>query len=194
MAKDNIKEVEVKSEVADTLPSLISPEEKEKIDLENRLLRLKLAREEADLQDIQERLQERELKRVQIKEKARNNGQTLNLNMLDKARKQNQCNHRKGGNGMEGYTNGQGASLQYAVVKHRFLNGDTWIRCQRCAKTWKPPAKSQHTSQESYDLAWQAYRNALEYPTQNITSSSYEFRFSDGGENFREIMKDVNLH
>jgi hypothetical protein len=34
-----------------------------------------------------------------------------------------------------------GDSEKRSVIRHRMINGDTWIRCTRCGKTWAPPVE-----------------------------------------------------
>lgn len=154
---------------------------------------LTLQSKKAELQDLQERLAERELKRENNRQKAVTNGQTLQ--QIDKNEKANQkrCNHKKGGNGAAGVIGGKGDSPDYAVIKHTFAHGDTWIRCQRCGKTWKPPVKKDYLSDEGYETALRIYEIALEFQTKNVTSSGVAFRFSDNGEFYREQTKHVSL-
>lgn len=169
-----------------------------KFDLENQQLTLRTKRAEA--QDIEERLAERELKRETNRQKALTNGQTLKQIESNEKAHQKKCNHRKGGNGAAGVVGGKGDSTDYAVIKHTFAHGDTWVRCQRCGKTWKPPVKSQYTNSETskfddygFESAMRIYENALEFQTKNITSAGVPFRFSDDGEHYREQTKSVSL-
>lgn len=169
-----------------------------KFELENQQLTLRTKRAEA--QDIEERLAERELKRETNRQKALTNGQTLKqIADGDKAH-QKKCNHRKGGNGAAGVVQGKGDSSDYAVIKHTFAHGDTWVRCQRCGKTWKPPVKSDYTHPVSgafdeygFDTALRTYETALDFQTKNVTSAGVPFRFSDDGEFYREQTKSASL-
>ena len=88
---------------------------------------------------------------------------------------------------------GQGTSVYFALMKHRMLNGDLWIRCLRCGKTWKPPVRSSYPSDVKYQEAVVEYEAAKMLPTNNSPSSSYTFAFSDGGQHFREVTKDSTL-
>lgn len=167
-----------------------------KFELENQQLTLRTKRAEA--QDIEERLAERELKRETNRQKALTNGQTLKQIESGEKAHQKKCNHRKGGNGAAGVVGGKGDSPDYAVIKHTFAHGDTWIRCQRCGKTWKPPVKSQYTSANGFDDfgfegAARVYETALEFQTKNVTSAGVPFRFSDDGEYYREQTKSASL-
>jgi hypothetical protein len=161
------------------------------LELEEKRLAVKFAK--ANLEDMQERLDERQIKRENVRQTSVTNGTTLKqTNAIDVAN-QKRCNHRKGGNEASGYIGGQGDSPQYAVIKHTFANGDQWVRCQRCGKTWKPPVESEHLTKESYTAALAIYKEAISFPTQNKNSSSVVFQFSDGGEFYREVTKDASL-
>lgn len=50
-------------------------------------------------------------------------GQMLSLAQASE-NSQNKCNHRSIGGG-------------YTTVSHTFVSGEKWLRCVRCAKTWK---------------------------------------------------------
>lgn len=154
---------------------------------------LTLQSKKAELQDLQERLAERELKRENNRQKAVTNGQTLQQIAKNEVSNQKRCNHKKGGNGAAGVIGGKGDSTDFAVIKHTFAHGDTWVRCQRCGKTWKPPVKKDYTTDETYETALRVYEIALEFQTKNVTSSGVAFRFSDNGEYYREQTKHVSL-
>ena len=103
-------------------------------------------------------------------------GEVLNQIAKQATVRENRCNHRKGGNGINSVINGTGTDLQYAVVKHTFSNGDTWVNCIRCGKKWKPGQTG--------------YEEALKFRTHNSTSSGILFRFSDHGEHYRQAIKN----
>lgn len=161
--------------------------------LELEAKRLEVAEKKANLQDLQERLDERQLKRENKQSLALTNGATLKQTEANNAAAQKRCNHRKGGNGAQGILLGQGDDTNYAVLKHTFANGDTWVRCLRCGKTWKPPIRANFKTEEDYLSAHVSYKTALEYQTRNIPSGSIQYRFSDNGEHFREAMANTTL-
>jgi hypothetical protein len=161
------------------------------LELEEKRLAVKFAK--ANLEDMQERLDERQIKRENVRQKSITNGAILKQNNATDASSQTRCNHRKGGNELTGYIGGQGDSSQYAVIKHTFANGDQWIRCTRCSKTWKPPVESQFITKESYYEALAEYKTAVNFPTQNKPSTAVVFQFSDGGKFYRETTKDSTL-
>lgn len=162
--------------------------ELKQLELEEKRLAVEAAR--ANLIDTRERLDERELKREAVRERSRMNGATIKqLNVIESARQTN-CNHHKGGNGLQDYTSGQGDDTQYAVRKHKFANGDIQVACMRCHKRWNKPAKADYKTEESYTAAMDEYRKAVNFTTKNVMSSSYEFRFSDDGEFYRNSVKN----
>lgn len=172
--------------------------ESKKLELEARKFELEtqqltLRTKKAELQDIEERLAERELKRENNRQKALTNGQTISQIEKNEKTHQKRCNHKKGGNGAAGVIGGKGDSPDYCVIKHTLAHGDTWIRCQRCGKTWKPPIKKDYKNGIDFEAALQVYETALEFQTKNVTSSGVAFRFSDNGDYYREQTRDVTL-
>lgn len=161
------------------------------LELESR--RLAVQEQKLNLEDIQQRLDERQLKRETIRSTSITNGATLKQISANDVANQKRCNHKKGGNGVNGIIGGQGDSPDYAVIKHTFCNGDMWVRCQRCGKTWKPPLESQYPTKEAYLTAYVQYETAKEFQTKNTPSASTQFRFSDNGAYYREVTKDSNL-
>ena len=195
---------EVKSEVAavEAVAPTTTAKNATKVALEAaelELAQLSILEKKASVEDLNERLDERRMRRAIVRSMASTNGQTLKSNAIAEEQKQRRCNHRKGGNGAAGVMAGQGDSLWFALMKHRMLNGDVWIRCMRCGKTWKPPVKSMFVdnagvfNEAKYQAAIVEYETAKEMPTNNSPSSSYAFAFSDGGQFFREQTASTNL-
>lgn len=154
---------------------------------------LELKERTANLQDVEERLAERELKRENKRQRSLTNGQTLKQLAQNDNAAQKRCNHRKGGNGAQGVVAGQGDDSQYAVLKHTFANGDMWVRCLRCGKTWKPPVKEDFDSEAQFLKAVVEYETAVNFQTRNVPSGSVTFRFSDNGAYYREVTKSTTL-
>lgn len=176
-------------------------------DMELEFKRLEIEAKKLELLDIRERVDERKMKHDNKEQRTRANGQVLDNNLAQRRAAQAYCNHKKGGNGLEGYMSGQGDDPQYAVFKHQFLNGDIWVRCLRCGKWWKPPVKeSFYFNEQGKEVAPQdgtfnkalfeqiesEYKQALTFQTRNSMSGSYQFRFSDGGQYFRVTTKDTD--
>lgn len=174
-------------------------EEMRKLEIESK--RLEVLEKQANIEDIGERLAERQLKREAIRQKAYTNGATLKDTANRQIMIEKRCNHRKGGDGAAGIQLGQGVSPHYAVIKHGMMNGDLWIRCQRCGKTWKPPIKADYLEGgqfavegiDGYVKALTEYETAKNFPTNNSPSSSQQFKWSDNGAYAREVLRHTNL-
>lgn len=204
---DKAIEKEVKKQSLEEMEAEIKAKELE-------LRNLEILEKKANLQDLAERLAERQMKRENKGQRSKNNGSTLQQSAARDIAIQSHCNHRKGGDGLDGFANGQGTDSQYAIIKHTFGHGDTWIRCLRCGKTWKPPVKSQFYfndrginvavqdgvfNKEKYEEAIREYKEALNFQTRNVPSGSYQFRFTSTNPNIdplevvREQLASTNL-
>jgi hypothetical protein len=161
--------------------------------LQNEILKLEVKEKLANLQDLEERLAERELKRETRRQVSKTNGATIAALNREATMKEARCNHKKGGNGLAGLKGGKGTDSQYAILQHTFANGDMWIRCLRCGKTWKPPVRRAYKTEDEYNIAAAKYELAKEFQTNNSPSSSYLFRYSDNGEFYREVTESTNL-
>src|ERR1700675_3597412 len=135
--------------------------------------------------------------------------------------KQSACTHKKGGvvsqRNLQVLSTG-GNRPQFAVIKHQMINGDFWVRCLRCGKTWLPPVKDNFYlnakgkvvapvdgvfSQEKFDAAAAAYRVAVNFETNNSPSGSVICKFSkwdekseqwvDATSDYRQAVKSSNL-
>jgi TolA-binding protein len=192
--------------MAENLMKIVEPSDAEMKRAELELKQLEIKAKKAELQDLEERLQERELKRDNKRQRSTTNGATLEQIKRGFEATQSRCNHKKGGNGADGIIGGQGDDSQFCVLKHVMPWGDTWIRCLRCGKTWKPPIKEQFMFDEKgkvipngkyneaqYNKAVADYQTALQFQTRNVTSGSIQYRYSDGGDDARLKMADVNL-
>lgn len=162
-----------------------------KLELEAKQLEVK--ERKANVQDLEERLAERELKRVDKGQRSKINGASLKSIAQDTEAAQKRCNHHKGGNGAHGVVAGQGDDSQYSVLKHVFSNGDQWVRCLRCGKTWKPPIEDRFKTKEEYLAVYAEYQQAINFNTRNTTSGSVAFKFSDGGAFYREQLEHTTL-
>jgi hypothetical protein len=173
--------------------SQIAALEIEAKELEITAKKLEILEKQANLQDLQERLAERELKRETKRQRCVTNGATLKSLAANEAAAQKRCNHKKGGNGANGVVGGKGDSPDYAVLQHTFANGDMWVRCLRCGKTWKPPLRDIYDTDEAYLADVASYQAAINFQTKNTPSSSCQFRFSDNGAYYREVTRDATL-
>ena len=130
------------------------------------------------------------------------------------------CTHKKGGTASQRdmrviSTGGNGN--QYSVIKHQMINGDIWVRCLRCAKTWAPPVeknfyfrdgknvsvKDGKFDKEKFEAARVEYLRACNFETNNSMSGSVQCRFStfdvasgkmvDAADIYRERIASTNL-
>ena len=194
----DINEIVAKAPKSEQKALSSNKEELESLELEAKKMqlesqRLQLLEQKANLQDLQERLDERELKRETKRQRSLINGATLKSLASNDLQVQARCTHRKGGEGAAGVIGGQGQASQYAVLKHTFANGDMWVRCLRCGKTWKPPIHRDYDKEEDYIKALTEYHTAVNFQTLNIPSKACLFKFSDNGEYYREVTRSSNL-
>jgi hypothetical protein len=165
--------------------------ETKKLELEAK--KLEILEKQANLQDIQERLAQRELDRENKRQRSLTNGETLKQLSANDRAMQKRCNHKKGGNGANGVVAGQGDDSQFAVLKHTFGNGDMWVRCLRCGKTWKPPVRTDFSDEALFLKSVVEYETAINFQTRNVPSGSVQFRFSDNGDYYRKVTSGTTL-
>lgn len=97
--------------------------------------------------DVKQRVEKRQMQQQQQQEARQQQGRVFAQDAAVEAARQEVCTHRKGGivtpRDMAVLTTG-GDSQQYAVIKHRMIDGNLFIRCMRCSKTWVPPHKENY--------------------------------------------------
>lgn len=141
-------------------------------------------------------------------QQACNNGDLLCELDRNKICRQTECNHRKGGMlrtrpilyGEDATTAiaervvfpTQGTDHQFAVIKHQMMNFDIWVHCLRCGKWWKPPIRANYATETQFILACVEYQKAVEFPTNNVMSSSVLVRFKkpNGSEKYRKLVSN----
>lgn len=161
------------------------------LEVEEKLLNIERAK--ADLEDYKDRKDDRKVKQENKLSNYKTRGSALDANDNKTKQDQRRCNHRKGGQGLQGVVGGRGDSTYYAVIKHTFCHNDTWVCCLRCGKTWKPPLERSFKTKDEYYLAIAEYKMALDFPTLNAPSSSSQFQFSDNGARMREVLEPSKL-
>lgn len=182
-------------------------------------LQLEKQERELNLRDLKQRLAERETRELQLKNDREAQGRTFSQQRANDAFRQSRCSHRKGGRvsprDLRALSEG-GDKDQYAVIKHQMINGDIWVRCLRCGKTWNPPVEDNFYfkggknvpkihgtfDKEQYLAAVAEYNRAVQFPTNNSMSSSVQCRFYtineqgqevDAARDYRRNIKDTNL-
>lgn len=67
------------------------------------------------------------------------------LPMIEELKKfQTNCTHRKWWS--------ENGKLPYTTISHQLLDGKVWVRCLRCAKTWKDAKTYPVTEEEMIEL------------------------------------------
>lgn len=209
-------------------------------ELQSRLMELEIKKQEQELKkqeleakslEIEERkyhikdlkasIADRDLSEKQAKEDREAAGRTFTQQDATDLYKWSRCTHKKGGmaspRDMRVLSEG-GNAAQYAVMKHLMINGDLWIRCLRCGKTWNPPveknfffdAKGRNVApadgnfdKGKFDKAVEEYKRAIMFETNNSPSSSVQCRFErydletnkivDARDTYRENIASTNL-
>jgi hypothetical protein len=190
--------------------SALSAEDKEikRMEIEAKKLELEIKRRQLEaldleqqertyhIQDLKHRLAERETTEKQLQEDRSMQGRTFAQQRATDNYRYSICTHRKGGvvtpRDMRVLHTG-GNKEQFAVIKHQMINGDIWVRCLRCGKTWNPPveknfffnAKGENVAPQDgqfdrakFELAQSKYLEATMLNTNNSMSTSVQVRFS----------------
>lgn len=194
-----VKEPKLKSkkELFDADPETLTNDE-----LIRRSTFIELESKEAQLDLMQHQNAQFKMKQSEVKDRYTSRGRELKKTQRDQEIQQNNCTHRKGGRGAEGFLKG-GTDAQYAVIRHLLPWNEWFQRCQRCGKTWKPPHRVDYPEtpqgHKDYETALNEYKTALNWPSDNIPSTSITFQFhSDDGnkeaeKHVHESTKNINL-
>lgn len=175
----------------------------------------------ANIDESKKRQGDREIKRKQaendLKQKARVFGQQRATDAL----RQQVCSHRKGGMAHSRdlrVLHEGGDSEKRSIIRHRMINGDMWIRCTRCRKTWMPPVEKNFYfdangvqvapvdgafDKTAFINADREYREACKFTTTGSPSSSVICSFHkwdgvtrswvDANKEYKESMASTNL-
>jgi hypothetical protein len=185
-------------------------------ELESKLLELQLKKQALEAQaleieerkyhikDLKAKVADRDILEKQLKEDRAAQGLAMAQQDATDQYRFMHCTHRKGG--MASHRDvrvlSQGGNApQYAVIKHQMINGDIWVRCLRCGRTWAPPveknfyfdAKGRSVAMQDgefdkarFNAAVEEYKRATMFETNNSMSSSVQCRFFKADENGRE--------
>jgi hypothetical protein len=176
---------------------------------------------ELNVQDLRRRLEDRKVREDQFRSDRESQGRSIAQQENTDKTRQALCTHKKGGTASARDirvidTGGNGN--QYAVIKHQMINGDIWVRCLRCGKTWMPPVKANFYFNENgrvvpptvgkfdeaaFKAAAEEHRRATMFETNNTMSGSVQCRFTrlnketgnweDAAHVVRENMQHTNL-
>ena len=186
----------------------LSHDEKMKaLELQERALSLELKKAELEakllekqereyhIKDLKARLADRDIKEQQVQEDRAQQGRTFAQQDATDTYRYSICTHKKGGivtpRDMRVLTTG-GNNIQYAIMKHQMINGDIWIRCLRCGRTWAPLVERNFFFNEKgvavapgdgkfdavkFEQAKAEYKHATMFETNNSMSGSVQCRF-----------------
>jgi hypothetical protein len=173
------------------------------------------------IKDLKANLAARDIVELQLKEDREQQGRTFAQQDATDLYRFSICTHKKGGlvspRDQRVLSTG-GNAAQFAVMKHQMINGDIWVRCLRCGKTWNPPIEKNFFFNEKgrqvapadgtfdrtkYEKAIEEYKRATMFETNNSMSSSVQCRFStydvesgkmvDAADKYREAIASTNL-
>jgi hypothetical protein len=176
-------------------------------ELEAKLMELRLKKQELEaktleieerkyhIKDLKSKIADRDIRELQIKEDRAQQGQSIRQQDAADLYRFTHCTHRKGGmasaRDVHVLSTG-GDNHQYAVIKHQMINGDIWVRCLRCGRTWAPPVEKNFFFDEKgrsvapvdgqfnksrFERAVDDYKTATMFPTNNSMSTSVQCRF-----------------
>jgi hypothetical protein len=173
-------------------------------ELTRRKLLTDILSQEAEREDVIERLADRRNKRNTKSQEYESRGRELVKTGRDQAAVQNACQHKKGGRGNIPGGFLRGNDVNYSVIKHTLPTNQMYIRCARCGKTWKPVSQFDYDMKSAegkaaYEAAKVEYQRAIDFNTDNIESSSITFQHTSDDNNVtaqkfvHDVMKDVTL-
>lgn len=176
------------------------------------------------IKDLKARLADRNVIEMQAKEDREHQGRMFAQQDSMDQFNWGRCTHKKGGNvSPRDWTvlKTGGNAVQYAIMKHQMINGDIWVRCLRCGKTWNPPVEKNFFfnaegknvapvdgifNKARFEKAAADYKEATMFPTNNSMSTSVQCRFGrtildsegkkreiDAADTYRENIYSTNL-
>lgn len=195
VAEESKPETKKKKTADELLNSSVDDLTNEELDRRAAIVRAR--KEEMDLQDIKERLDERQNKRDTKTQNYLAKGRELEKTKRQQALSESHCRHQKGGMGDHpgGLLNGDDS--KFALIKHILPTNELYVRCQRCGKTWKPVIREDFVAgsagDEQFAEAKTAYKWAISANTDNKTSSSITFQYTSEDNNItaRKFVHDV---
>ena len=182
---------------------------------------LELEERKYHIKDLKARLADRDILEKQTKEDREHQGRTFAQQAATDQYKWNICTHKKGGTVSQRdnhVLSTGGNAAQFAVMKHQMINGDIWVRCLRCGRTWCPPVEKNFFfnakgvvvapadgkfDKFKFEKAVEEYKRATMFETNNSMSTSVQCRFQlidaetgkliDGADKYRENIASTNL-
>jgi hypothetical protein len=189
-------------------PTASAEDQMKQADLAAKLMELEIKKQQLEalqleqeertyhIRDLKAKLADRDIREKQLKEDRESQGRTFAQQEATDIYRFSICSHKKGGmvsNRDNRVLSTGGNAAQYAVMKHQMINGDIWIRCLRCGKTWAPPVEKNFFFNEKgrqvapvdgkfnadkFARAIEDYKRATMFETNNSMSGSVQCRFS----------------
>jgi hypothetical protein len=139
------------------------------------LERIRLEREELELEDLRERVGKQRLQREERRQDRIRIQLDMESNEADLRRRQSVCQHKKGGKDQKGLVYGNDSN--YSVIVNTYPTGKREVLCQRCEKLWEePPALLRKTDPKAYREQMREFEIAVNFPTDNTPSGRQLFR------------------
>jgi hypothetical protein len=199
MAKQEIPEVNPNASIDDQIKQAELAAKMMEFEIKRQSLEaqaLEIEERKYHIRDLKARLADRDIQEKQAKEDREQQGRTFAQQDATDQYRFSVCTHKKGGlvspRDQRVLSTG-GNAAQYAVMKHQMINGDIWVRCLRCGKTWAPPveknfffdAKGKRVAPvdgkfdvSKYNHAVEDYKRATMFETNNSMSTSVQCRFA----------------
>ena len=130
------------------------------------LEKIRLEKESLELEDLRFKVTQQRERQLANKQRGENQEQQLRDQKEQEKRNHIDCNHRKGGNGLEGLK-GNGDDTKYAIIIHTYPDTNRVVMCQRCNCEWWPGEEKHHTGVP--------YSVAVRWPTDNQPSGASLF-------------------
>lgn len=217
-------EIDPKASIADQIQQAELASKMLELEIKKQALEaqtLEIEERKYHIKDLKSRLADRDIVEKQQKEDREQQGRTFAQQDATDLYRFSICTHKKGGmvspRDQRVLTTG-GNAAQYAVIKHQMINGDIWVRCLRCGKTWCPPVEKNFFFNEKgkkvapvdgtfdkarFEKAVEEYKRATMFETNNSMSTSVQCRFSqfdlasgrmvDAADTYREHIASTNL-
>lgn len=154
------------------------------------LLRLRIQREQLELEDLQMSVENERNRRAGLAQVHAAQQKSLDDFNRDVRNNQAACKHRKGGKDMQGILNGHDA--YYSVIHHTYPAGHTNVMCTRCSKEWQQPdTKLRYTNPQLFNKQFEEWKWAMELPTDNEPSGTQLFQIIDNSHLVRSQVADI---
>ena len=210
--------------IADVDPNASVDEQIKQATLAAKLLELAIAKQGLEsskleieerkyhIKDLKARIADRDIEELQAKENREQQGRTFAQQEATDLYRFSVCTHKKGGLASQRdvrVLSTGGNSIQYAIMKHQMMNGDIWIRCLRCGKTWAPPIEKNFIfnaagrsvapadgtfDKAKFDAAVLEYKRATMFETNNTPSGSVQCRFSTWSDDAKRMVDAADIY